>query len=53
MNEKIRRLIDAIKEDRAIDVKKEFSGLTHSKIGKHIQEKKREIAQKLFASPTK
>jgi hypothetical protein len=49
MNERIRRLIDAVKEDRAADVKKEFAGLTHSKIGQRIVEKKREIAQKLFA----
>jgi hypothetical protein len=49
MKEKIRRLLDAIKEDRAADVKKEFASLTHSKIAQQIMTKKREIAQKLFA----
>jgi hypothetical protein len=49
MNEKIRRLIDAIKGDNAVEVKKEFASLTHSHIAKRITEKKREIAQKLFA----
>jgi hypothetical protein len=51
MNEKIRRLIDAVKEDRPLDVKKEFAAMTNSKVAQLIEEKKRQIAQKLFRAP--
>jgi hypothetical protein len=50
MNEKIRRLIDAVKEDRPMDVKKEFAALTNSRVAQLIESKKRQIAKKLFAA---